>query len=206
MKKLRPICASKSDFSSFLAGQESVVADAFERQEKFASATYSEKNFELDSIDVSTAIESIQEFQDRAEKLLDMLPASEAARANDVIDKYLNSDRTKMVDHYRDLIKEATTAGEVNGLISEIQANIDKMEDFIDNKCTVEAFVRWLVTFLFIFGMTIGFGLLGLTGSTLVGMERYQNVDRIREKTKQLLPYMKKCLAEAQAKYKKLAK
>jgi len=204
MKTLRPLCASKDDFSSFIAGQEGVVSEAFERQEKFANATYSDKKFELDKLDVSTAIESILDFQDRAEKLLDMIPASEAA-TNTIIDKFLNSDRTKMVEHYREEIKSATTTLELNALIDEIENDIRKMDEFVDGQLTLEAFLRWLVSFMWIFGMTVGFGLLGLTGSTLVAADRYQNVERIRNKTRELIPHLKKLLGEAKAKYNKLA-
>ena len=204
MKTLRPICASKDDFSSFIAGQEGVVAEAFERQEKFANATYSDRKFELDKLDVSAAIESILDFQDRAEKLLDMIPASEAA-TNSIIDKFLNSDRTKMVEHYREEIKSATTTLELNALIDEIENDIRKMDEFVDGQLTLEAFLRWLVSFMWIFGMTVGFGLLGLTGSTLLTVDRYQNIDRIRNKTKELVPHLKKLLGEAKAKYNKLS-
>jgi hypothetical protein len=207
MQKLDPICASKDDFALFIAANEGVVADAFERKKKYLAMNFCEdKDLELDSLDSKTALEAIMEISDRMETLLNVMPAQEAARANDIIDKYLNSDRTKMVDHYRDRLKEANTASEVNGLISEIQGDLDKMEDFVDGKCTVEAFVRWMVTFWTAFTGTYLFGIFGATGSILVGMERYQNVDRIREKTKSLIPYMKKCLSDAQAKYKKLAK
>jgi len=208
MQKLNPVCASKADFAAFITANEGVVADAFEKKRKFLAANFNnDEEILLDELDAKTAAETLMEVQDRYDTIMSMLPAKEGAdaRVNGFIDKYLNSDRTKMIDYYRDEIKTASTSLEVNALIDQIENDIRKMKDFVEGRLTFEAFFRWLLSFQWLAFMGVGFGLIGLIGGGLVVSDRYDNLDRIRNKTKQLLPGMEQVLKMAKSRYNALA-
>jgi len=209
MQKLNPICASKADFASFLTANEGVVAEAFDKKARFLAATFNkDERIELDSIDSKNAAETLMEFQDRLDTLWSMLPASESigSKINYIIDKYLRTDRSRMMEHYKREIKEVTTAREAGDLVEDIERDLSWMKKFVSNEITLEKFCDWLIKTDWLIFMGITFGIPGAVAGAITLAIGEEETDKMREKTKTLIPGMEQILKQAKEKYKKLTK
>lgn len=204
-RKLNPIGAPVAEFKNFICSNEGVVADIFKEAKNFA-ATDSTLELTLDTSDVQSAVAALEEVQQRIDMLYEMLPAQEAleSRANSFVEKFLMSDRTKMLAFYNQQINMAASEKRLDKLIDDLEDDIEKMEDFIDGDITLSAFVRFLLSshaILFAMGATT----IACPLATIVlVIMQYKKLDKIRKKTSMLLPYMYDALKKAKAKHRAL--
>jgi len=140
---LKPLGATVEDFKMYLQTGEGKIADII----KSATALASENkglSVTLDSIDSTAAVQALEEVQAQMDKLWSAVPAQEAvdAKANGIIDKYLYSDRSKMVAWYAQQVELASTQDRIDKLVDDIADDIEHMEDFVDGEMTFASFVR----------------------------------------------------------------
>jgi len=204
-RKLNPIGAPVTEFKSFICSNEGAVANIF-KEAKMLAATDNNLELTLDASDVKSAVAALEEVQQRIDMLYEMLPAQEAleSRANSFIDKFLMSDRTKMLAFYNQQINMASSERRLDTIIDNLEDDIEKMEDFVDGEITLSSFVRFLLSshaILFAMGATT----IACPLATIVlVIMQYKKLEKIRRKTSNLLPYMYDALKKAKAKHRAL--
>jgi len=199
---LKPLGASVDDFKEFLQTGEGKVADIIRDATKLASENKG-LSVTLDSTDSVAAVQALEAMQAQIEKLWDAIPAQEAldAKANTIIEKYLYSDRTKMVNWYLQQVKIATTQNRIDKLVDDIADDIDKMEDFVDGEMTFSSFIRFLVSWK-AFWIAAGISVMCPPAAIILIATQYHKVEKIRERTQRLMPIMYDVFRQAKKKQK----
>jgi len=197
---LKPLGATAEDFKTYLQTGEGTVADIIKSATAFASKN-KDLAVTLSSKDCSAALQALEEVQAQMDKLWDAVPAQEAidAKANGIIDKYLYSDRTKMVAWYRQQVDLATTQDRIDKLVEDIADDIDKMEDFVDGEITFSSFIRFVVSWKALW-ISLGISVMLPPAALILIATQYHKVDKIRAKTQRLMPIMYDVFREAKKK------
>jgi len=199
---LKPLGATVDDFKMYLQTGEGKIADII----KSATALASENkglSVTLDSIDSTAAVQALEEVQAQMDKLWSAVPAQEAvdAKANGIIDKYLYSDRSKMVAWYAQQVELATTQDRIDKLVDDIADDIEHMEDFVDGEMTFASFVRFMVSWKALW-IAIGISVMCAPAAIVLIATQYHKVEKIRQKTQRLMPVMYDVFRKAKKKQK----
>lgn len=126
--------------------------------------------------------------------------------ANSFVDRWFNLDNTKMVNYYKKRLKAATDGKILRELISEMQDTINDMKALVmpnvsNIKTKLEAVIRSIVAAgLFIIPF------VGIASMTAWLVSRKRALDKVKEKTKKMLPDLENLLAAAKTKLKSIAK
>jgi len=204
-RRLKTMYASAENFKAYICGKESPVTEVLETAKMYANDD--DVVVKLSQTDARAALQASQEVIKKALDLQNLCIAEEGVSESldNFIDQYINSDKSKVVSHYDERISSASTREEIDTLVSSIEDDLGEMEDFVAGNITVPAFLRFLVTWLaLVFGLTL-LGIIGYIGAFSLACQKYSRVERIRQKTKTLIPIVKKSLEKAKAKQKKFS-
>jgi predicted DNA-binding protein YlxM (UPF0122 family) len=148
---------------------------------------------------------------ERMNAIFDSLPesAQEAvleSSANSFFERWFNLDNTKMVNYYKKRLEAAKEGKVLRELISEMQDTINDMKALVKpNVSNIKTKLETVIRSVVAAGLFI-IPFVGIASMTAWLVSRKKVLDKVKEKTKKMLPDLENLLATAKTKLKSIAK
>jgi len=156
-------------------------------------------------------IADIDAAYERMNAIFDSLPesAQEAvleSSANTFFERWFNLDNTKMVDYYKKRLERAVDGKVLRELISEMQDTVNDMKALVKpNVSNIKTKLETVIRAVVAAGLFV-IPFVGIASMTAWLVSRKKVLDKVKEKTKKMLPDLENLLSKAKTKLKSIAK